>query len=262
MSGNHSLEGKVAIVTGGRRGIGKAIALAFAEAGADVAVCSQTGDDRLAAVAEDIKKIGRRSVAVRADVSQKADVDNMVQRVIDEFGRIDILVNGAGMWIPGQTVLECSEDNWDRVIDVDLKGVYLCCQAAGRKMVDQKSGNIVNVASRAGVYPRPSAGAYCTSKAGVVMLTRQLALELAEYNIRVNAIAPGWVKTDMNIHIRTSSEVEKQLAEGVVMGRLGEGEDISGLAVFLASDGSSYITGQTVVVDGGGDSPMLAYKSR
>ena len=252
MSGNRSLEGKIAIVTGGRRGIGKAIALAFAEAGADVAVCSQTGDDRLAAVAEDIKKLGRRSVAVRADVSQKADVDNMVQRVIDEFGRIDILVNGAGMWIPGQTVLECSEDNWDRVMDVDLKGVYLCCQAAGRKMVDQKSGNIVNVASRAGVYPRPSAGAYCTSKAGVVMLTRQLALELAEYNIRVNAIAPGIIPTQGSSKFAQGKpDYREAQLKRIPLGRFGKPDDIVGVAVFLASEASAYITGETIVVDGG-----------
>ena len=262
MSRNGSLEGKTAIVTGGRRGIGKAIALAFAEAGADVAVCSQTGDDRLAAAAEEVKKLGRRSLAIRADVSQKADVDNMVQRVMDEFGKIDILVNSAGMWIPGQAVLECDEDNWDKVINVNLKGTYLCCQAVGKKMVDQKSGNIINMASKGGVTPRPRAGAYCTAKAGVIMLTRQLSLELAGYNIRVNAIAPTWVKTDMNIHLRTSPEDEKRYAETIVIGRLGETGDIDKVAVFLASDDSSFITGQTIVVDGGGDAPVVTYKSR
>ena len=262
MNRSGSLEGKVAIVTGGRRGIGEAIALALAEAGADVAVSSQTGDDRLAAVAEEIKKLGRCSLAVEADVSQKADVDNLVTRVLAEFGRIDILVNNAGMWIPGQSILECEEASWDKVINVDLKGVYLCSRAVGAKMAAQKSGNIINITSKAGVTPRPRAGAYCTAKAGVIMLTRQLSLELAEYNIRVNAIAPGWVKTDMNIHLRTTSEDEKQLAERVILGRLGEGEDVGKLAVFLASGDSSYISGQTIVADGGGDIPIVTYKSR
>ena len=256
------LDGKIAVITGSRRGIGKAIALAFAEAGADVAVCGQTGDDVLAAVAEEIRKLGQRSIAIRADVSHKADVDNLVQRVMDEFGRIDVLVNNAGMWIPGQTVLECSEENWDRVMDVNLKGTFLCSQAIGKIMVEQKCGNIINVASRAGVFPRPRAGAYCSSKAAMIMLTRQLSLELADYNIRVNAVAPGFVKTDMNIHLRITPEDEKRIAEGIMMGRLGESEEIGKLCVFLASDYSSYITGQTIVADGGGDRPIVAYKLR
>ena len=158
MSRKESLNGKTAIVTGGRRGIGKAIALAFAEAGADVAVCSQTEDDSLAAVAEECRRLGPRSIAIRADVSRKADVDNMVKQVMDEFDKIDILVNGAGITIMGETVLECGEDHWDRVMEVNLKGTYLCCQAAGRKMVERKSGNIINIASRAGIYPRPRGG--------------------------------------------------------------------------------------------------------
>lgn len=257
-----SLAGKIAIVTGGRRGIGEAIALALAEAGADVVVSSQTDDNRLAAVAEAVRKLGRRSLAVKADVSQKAEVDNLVKRTMAEFGRIDILVNGAGLWIPGQSILECEEASWDKVINVDLKGVYLCCRAVAAEMVAQKSGNIINIASKAGVMPHPRAGAYCTAKAGVIMLTRQLALELAEYNIRVNAISPGWVKTDMNVHLRATHEEEIQLATRVVLGRLGEGEDIGKLAVFLASDDSSYITGQSIVADGGGDIPIVTYKTK
>jgi len=248
-----SLEGKVAVVTGSRRGIGKAIALGFAEAGADVALCALTKDNKLATVAEKIGQLGQRSLAIRCDVTQKADVNNTVQRVMDEFGKIDILVNCAGMWITGEALLECDEDDWDKVVNTNLKGTYLCCHAVGKIMVEQKRGNIINFGSKAGINPSPEMGAYAVAKAGVHTLTRQLALELGNYNIRVNAIAPGWVRTDMNIHLRTNPEVEKRLSSGVVLGRLGEPEDISKIVLFLASDDSSYMTGQIIAVDGGGN---------
>lgn len=253
LSRDRSLEGKVAIVTGSGGGIGKAVALSFAEAGADVALCDlATQEGKLAAVAEEIRQLGQRSLALRCDVTQKADVDNTVQQVIDEFGKIDILVNCAGIYITGKTLLECDEDDWDKVINTNLKGTYFCCQAVGKRMVDQKRGNIINFASQAGINPSPGTGAYSVSKAGVIMLTRLLALEIARYNIRVNAIAPGWVKTDMNIHLRPTPEVEKGIASQFVLGRLGEPEDISKAVLFLASDNSSYITGQALSVDGGG----------
>jgi len=246
------LEGKVAIVTGGKRGIGKGIALSLAEAGADVAICSRvTEDGKLEAVAEEIQQFGRRSLAIRADTSQKADVENMVQRVIDGLGYIDILVNNAGVISWGQPLLEASESDWNRIIDVNLKGYFLCAQAVGKKMIDRKKGSIINVASSAGIIPLPGAGVYSISKAGVVTLTRVLALELASYNIRVNAISPSWVKTDMNIAFRPDAGAEKQIASKVPLGRLGEPEDIGRVALYLASDGSDYITGQTIVVDGG-----------
>jgi len=253
MSRASSLEGKVAIVIGSRRGIGKAIALTFAEAGADVALCDLvTQDGKLEAVAEEIRQFGRRSLALKVDATQKVDVHNMVQRVMDEFGGIDILVNCAGIWVTGQTLLECGEDSWDRVINTNLRSAFLCCQSVGKRMVDQRRGNIINMSSRVGINPIPGIGAYSVAKAGVAILTRQLALELASYNIRVNAIAPGWVKTDMNIHLRSTPEAEKQIASAIPLGRLGETGDISKTALFLASDDSSYITGQIIVVDGGG----------
>jgi NAD(P)-dependent dehydrogenase (short-subunit alcohol dehydrogenase family) len=254
-----SLEDKTALVTGSRRGIGKAIALAFAEAGADVAVCSQTGDETLEAVAKEIRNLGRRSMAIKADVSLKADVDAMVDKVIDNFGKIDILVNCAGMWIPGRYILDCDEESWDRVLNVSLKSVYLCCQAVGKRMVERKSGNIINMSSRAGIYPRRMAGSYSAAKAGVIILTKQLALELADYNIRVNAIAPGFVRTDMTSSLLTP-EGEKRIAEGILIGRVGEADDIIGAALFLASDAAKFIMGETIVVDGGGDSQRISYK--
>ena len=247
------LEGRVAIVTGGRRGIGATIALEFAQVGANVSVCDiVTEDGKLEEVAKEIQKLGQRSLALGVDVTRKADVANMVQRVIAEFGKIDILVNCAGMWIPGQTVLECDENNWDIVINTNLKSTYLCSRAVAGKMVNQKQGNIINIASGLGINPSQGIGAYGVAKAGIILLTRQLALELAQYNIRVNAIAPGMVKTDMNIQLRSTPEVERKIASGMVLGRLAETSDISSVALFLASDNSSYMTGHTVVVDGGG----------
>lgn len=246
-----SLEGKLAIVTGGRRGIGRAIALAMAEAGADVALCDRvTEDGELAAVAEEIQKLGRRALAIKADVTRKGDVDNMVQVVTGEFGAIDILVNNAAMNIMAP-LLELGEDGWDKVINTDLKGYYLCCQAAGRKMVDRKRGHIINIASTAAMKAAPRMGAYCIAKAGVVMLTRVLALELAQYNIQVNAIAPYMVRTKFSQPLWSDARTLKQIEAEIPLGRLAETKDIIGAALFLASDASSYITGHTIVVDGG-----------
>ena len=246
-----SLEGKVAIVTGGRRGIGKAIALAFAEAGADVAVCDRVVEDgELEAVIEEIRGLGRRSLAVSADITRKTDVDNLVQRVMDEFGTIDILVNNAAMNILAP-LLELREDGWDKIINTDLKGYYLCCQAVGKRMVEQKRGNIINMASTGAMKATEKMGAYDIAKAGVVMLTRVLALELASYNIRVNAIAPAMVKTKFSQPLWDGPEISKQVESEIPLGRLAETGDIIGSALFLASDASSYITGHTIIVDGG-----------
>lgn len=246
-----SLEGKLAIVTGGRRGIGRAIALAMAEAGADVALCDRVTDDgELAAVAEEIQKLGQRALAVKVDVTRKADVDNLVQMVTGEFGAIDILVNNVAMNIMAP-LLELGEDGWDKVINTDLKGYYLCCQAAGRKMVDRKGGRIINIASTAAMKAAPGMGAYCIAKAGVVMLTRVLALELAQYNIQVNAIAPYMVRTKFSQPLWSDARTLKQIEAEIPLGRLAETKDVIGAALFLASDASSYITGHTIVVDGG-----------
>jgi 2-deoxy-D-gluconate 3-dehydrogenase len=246
-----SLPGKVAVVSGGRRGIGKAIALALAEAGADIAICDRVTDDgELNAVAEEVKRLGRRSLAVQTDITKKADVDNLAQRVVDEFGVIDILVNNAAMNIMAP-LLELREEGWDRVIDTDLKGYYLCSQAVGKIMVSQKRGNIINIASTAAMYTAPEMGAYCIAKAGVVMLTKVLAVELAQYNIRVNAIAPSMVKTKFSEPLWSDPETLKEIESGIPLGRLAEPSDIIGAALFLASDASSYITGHTIVVDGG-----------
>ncbi len=249
---DHSLNGKVAIVTGGRRGIGRAIALAFAADGADVAVSDRVADDgRLQETAANIMELGRRSLALRVDVSRRRDVEEMVQLVMEGFGRIDVLVNCAGIWIPGQTLTECSEENWDNVIDTNLKGTYLCCQTAGKIMAGQNSGCIVNLSSQVGITPGTGVGAYSVSKAGIIMLTRQLALELASFHVRVNALAPGIVKTDFNSAFWQDPKVEKRTSGMVPLGRLAEPEDIAEAALFLASERSGYVTGEVLCVNGG-----------
>ena len=249
---NLRLQGKTAIVTGGRRGIGRAIALAMADEGADVVIADIVVDDgKLEGVADEIKNKGRRCLIVRVDISSRSEVEEMARRAVETFGRIDILVNCAGVWIPGETIIECPEEHWDRVIDTNLKGTYLCCQAVGKVMVGQGNGNIINLSSQVGLNPGTGAGAYSISKAGIIMLTRQLALELAGNNIRVNALAPGIVKTDFNIDLWQNPEAERRISLGVPLGRLAEPEDIARAALFLASEDSSYITGAVIPVDGG-----------
>lgn len=203
-------------------------------------------------MADEIKGLGRRSLAIRTDTTRKSDVDNLAQRVMDELGGIDILVNNAAINIL-LPLLDTSEDDWDKVINVNLKGYYLCSQAIGKKMVDRKRGSIINMASRLAFQANPGIwqSAYCIAKAGVVMLTRVLSRELASYNIRVNAIAPGLVKTEMSHDIWGAPGTLEKLEASVPLGRLAVPDDITGAALFLASGASSYITGHTILVDGG-----------
>ena len=246
-----SLKNKVAIVTGGRRGIGRGIALAFAEAGADVAVCDVVIEGgELEAVAEAIQKLGRRSLAIKTDVTNKSEVDSMVDRVTAELGPIDILVNAAGV-SSGPTLLNTPEDEWHRVIDVDLTSCYLCSQAVGKGMVERRTGNIISIASGAGIRGFAEMNTYNIAKAGVIMLTKVLARDLGKHNVRVNAIAPTVVKTEMGWHLLKDPEAEAKEAARIPLRRLAEVEDIVGPALFLASAASSYITGHTLVVDGG-----------
>jgi NAD(P)-dependent dehydrogenase (short-subunit alcohol dehydrogenase family) len=242
---------KVAIVTGSRRGIGKATALALAEAGSNVAICDAVADDgQLDAVAEEIRGLGRRSLSAQVDISRRADVENLVEKVMNEFGRIDILVNNAGILIKS-LFLDMSDTDWDKLISTNLKGCYLCSQAVGRKMVDQKGGVIINVASQYAFKVTPGMGGYSIAKAGVAMLTRVLARELGPYGVRANAVAPGLARTDFSKASWSDPQFLKQYEASVPLGRIAETDDLTGAILFLASEASRYVTGHTILVDGG-----------
>jgi 2-deoxy-D-gluconate 3-dehydrogenase len=249
---NFSLSDKVAIVTGAKRGIGKAIALCFAEAGADVLICCRNTEDReLENIQKEIQRIGRKSLALKVDVTKKSDVDNMVEQAMKEFNTIDILVNNVAMNIAAP-LLSLREDGLDKIINTNLKSYYLCCQAVGKIMVEKKKGVIINMSSAAAIKGGVNMSVYSSTKAGVKMLTQSLALEWAPYNIRVNAIGPGIVKTKFSEPLWRNPEALKKFEGDIPLyHRIANPEDLTGTALFLASDASSYITGQTIYVDGG-----------
>jgi 3-oxoacyl-[acyl-carrier protein] reductase len=238
------LKDKVAIVTGAKRGIGKAIAVTFAEAGADVVVCGRTLGE-LEEVTSEIRALGRRSLALKTDVTVKNEVTSLIERTIKDFGTIDILVNNAVVYTGGPLV-ELSESDWDNSLDIGLKGFYLCSQAVARVMIEKRKGSIINMSSTAGIRPTGWQGAYSIIKAGGIMLTKLLAVELAHWNIRVNALAPTVVKTE-----RTNVEVLRGFMTQLPLGRLTELHELTAAALFLASDASSYISGHVLIVDGG-----------
>jgi len=243
------LTGEKAIVTGGSQGLGEQMALALAEAGADVAI-ADINLDGAREVTEMIEKTGRGSIAIKVDVSQEASVEEMVRTVKDQFGQIDILVNNAGI-VNNSPAEEMTTECWEEVVKVDLTGVFLCARVVGREMIRQKKGNIINISSMSGLVvnrPQPQIH-YNASKAGVIMITKCLATEWAKYNIRVNAIAPGYMATA--IVRRVIDQYQDHWLPLVPMGRIGEPREIRGPAVFLASQASSYMTGTVVVMDGG-----------
>ena len=245
------LAGKVAIVTGASQGIGSGIALKFAEEGADVVVNYRKNDEMAQTVADKIRSLGRQALAVKADVSQSTDVNGLVQKTLDTFGNIDILVNNAGIFIGGE-IAQLKEEIWDRVMAVNLKGVFLCCQAVGKYMITNKvAGSIINIASISGRLPELNGNAYSPSKAGVISLSALLAVEWAGYGIRVNALSPGPVMTPLQEKIYATPELLDARNRGIPMNRHGEPEEIAKAAVFLASDDASYITGENLSVDGG-----------
>ncbi len=246
------LKNKVAIITGSRRGMGKADALLLSKAGAKIAV-SDISQEECQLVVDEIKKNGGEAIAIKCDVTKKAEVDNMVKQTIDKWGRVDILVNNAGI-CQFKLFLELTEEEWDRTLDINLKGYYLCAQAVAKEMAKQKSGVIVNIASIVmGQIGKGMAGLahYSASKGGIAALTKTLALELAPYNIRVNAIAPGAIDTPMAASTKADPKVAEAMMAMVPLHRMGRAEEIANTVLFLVSEDSSYITGSIVVVDGG-----------
>jgi NAD(P)-dependent dehydrogenase (short-subunit alcohol dehydrogenase family) len=250
-----SLKGKVALVTGGSRGIGEATALGFAKAGADVAVASRKLSD-LERVAKAVSDIGRRSLAVEVHVGRMDQLYNAVERVVEEFGTIDILVNNAGTSIAAPA-LDITERAWDAVMNLNLKGLFFLSQAAARVMKEKGGGRIINVSSINGYKPAEATFVYAISTAGVVMATKCMAMQWAQYNIRVNAIAPGYIETRLlnatwyDLTEEGLKAQKEELARSIPVGRIGEPREIADAMIYLASDASSYVTGQTFLVDGG-----------
>ncbi|WP_366162909.1 3-oxoacyl-[acyl-carrier-protein] reductase [Bacillus infantis] len=242
------LDGKSAIVTGASRGIGREIALELARQGANVAVNYSGSEAKANETVEEIKALGRDAFAVKADVSDSEAVTAMMKETIERFGSIDILVNNAGI-TRDNLLMRMKEEEWDEVISINLKGVFLCTKAATRQMMKQRSGRIINVSSIVGVSGNPGQANYVAAKAGVIGLTKTSAKELATRGITVNAIAPGFISTDMTDKL--NEEVKEQMLSGIPLGRLGEPSDIAKVALFLASEDSRYMTGQTLHVDGG-----------
>jgi 3-oxoacyl-[acyl-carrier protein] reductase len=243
-----NLEGKTALVTGASRGIGKAIALELARLGADVAINYAGNEQKATDVAEEIKEMGRRSFIVQCDISDSDAVQSMVKETVDQFGRLDILVNNAGI-TRDNLLMRMKEQEWDDVIDTNLKGVFLCTKAVTRQMMKQRSGRIINISSVVGRIGNAGQANYTAAKAGVIGLTKASARELAARGITVNAIAPGFISTDMTDELPV--EAKEQLIGQIPLGTLGEVEDIAAAAAFLAGDGAKYITGQVIGVDGG-----------
>jgi NAD(P)-dependent dehydrogenase (short-subunit alcohol dehydrogenase family) len=246
------LDGKVAIITGGAGGIGRAIDLKFAQAGADIIVCDvHTESNELKEVAEKVKQTGRHFLAVNSDVRRKTDVENLVRGVIKEFGHVDILVNNAVAPLLSASLVEVSKNNWDNEFDISLNGYLRCCQAVAKPMIKQKHGCIINMSSVSGIIVVPNSNAYGINKSAIITLTRMLALELRPYNIRINAIAPGTVKTERSRRRWDNPEMERLMKEGGLLNPIAEPETIANVALFLASNAANYITGQTIAVDGG-----------
>ena len=247
------LDGKVAVITGAGSGIGKQIALTFAGEGADIVVGDKMVEEA-ESTAKEVRDLGRKAIAFPMDVTKKEEVRRLIDTALDNFKKVDILVNNAGI-VRLAMLLEMTEEDWDKVLDVNLKGVFLCTQAVARYMMEQKYGKIINLASVAALgSTAPGLANYSSSKAGVVQFTKSCARELGPYGINVNAIAPGLIETPL-LHVgRTPEEVEKWVESRrklAVLGRVGNTQDIANLALFLASDESSFICGQIIASDGG-----------
>jgi len=244
------IKDKIALVTGSSRGVGRAVALGFAKEGGNVVVNYTSNEKAANEVVEAIQKIGSKAIAVKADVAQKSDAENLVKTAIETFGRLDILVNNAGFTRPAM-MIKMAEEQWDEVVDIHLKGAFLCSQAAALQMKEQNSGKIINVTSVAGLVGTVGQINYSAAKGGILSMTKSIARELARYNVCANVISLGIVATDMTEKIRSDEKLKEIYMNRILLKRFAEPDDISPAFVFFASDESNYITGQLLCVDGG-----------
>ncbi|PIU40824.1 MAG: 3-oxoacyl-ACP reductase [Candidatus Omnitrophica bacterium CG07_land_8_20_14_0_80_42_15] len=241
------LKGNVTLITGGGQGIGRSIALLFAEEGSDIAICD-VNPDSLNQTKDEIKEKNRDCLTFTADVTKFDQVEDVVNKILDKFGRIDILVNNAGI-TRDSLLVRMSEEDWDRVLDVNLKGSFNCTKAVAKPMMKARGGKIINIASIIGIIGNPGQANYAASKGGMIALTKTMAKELASRNVRVNAIAPGFIKTAMTEKL--SEDVKGAMLKEIPLSRFGEQGDVANIALFLAGEDSSYITGHVIQVDGG-----------
>ena len=245
-----NLTGRKALVTGAGRGIGRVLAISLAQSGCDIAILEKNVKDARN-VAEEIKKLGRKAVAIKVDVTKKADVEKAFSAAAKQLGRLDIVINNAGVCIH-EAAEDTPEEHYDFVVDTDMKGVFFCCQAAAALMKPQKKGSIINIASMSGSianYPQKQAH-YNAAKAGVILLTKCLAVEWVDYGIRVNSISPGYTRTEMTVKL-SAPEMIAQWESMIPMRRMAEPQELAGAVIYLASDASSYTTGSDIIVDGG-----------
>ena len=268
LSKEYSVEGRVAIVTGAGRGIGKAISLTLAEAGADIAVVARTAK-QIEETAEEVRKLGRKALAIPTDVTKEDQIKGAVEQTLSQFGKIDILVNNAGIdisrpiaFVPGMKLpgRQWAGDDWDKpltlkewhqIIDTNLTSAFLFAQAVGPHLMKRRKGKVINTSSASAKASGPGFCAYCVSKAALSMFTQCLAAEWAQFNICVNAVGPGWIYTDMTAGGLEIPELKKQALDATPLGRLGEPREVALLVVYLASEASNFMTGQTIYIDGG-----------
>jgi NAD(P)-dependent dehydrogenase (short-subunit alcohol dehydrogenase family) len=245
-----SLEGKVSVVTGASRGIGRAIALGLADAGSNVAVAARTESD-LETLVKEIEGLGRNALSVPTDVLDRTAIETLLDRAIDELGGLDVLVNNAGGTRFVAPITTLRPEGWDKIIDLNLNAVFHATQLAAQRMIDRGGGSIIQISSVAGVQGAEGLSFYSAAKAGVRLMTQAVARELASSGVRLNSIAPGWIATDLNANMWSDEGIRQSMEDMIPMGRFGRAEEIVGPAVFLASDAASFVTGATLVVDGG-----------
>jgi len=241
------LKDRVALITGAAQGIGKQIAVTFARQGADIVV-ADINLEKAAATAKEIEALGRRALALELNVTDFSKVEEAINKILDKLGKVDILVNNAGI-TKDNLLLRMKDAEWDAVINVNLKGTFNCIKAASKVMIKQRSGKIVNIASIIGIIGNPGQANYSASKAGIIALTKTAAKELSSRNINVNAVAPGFIQTEMTAVL--PEDIKQQMLKAIPLNKFGLPEDVANACLFLASEEASYITGQTIVVDGG-----------